>query len=202
VHDSTTEVSPKFRALLREDLATHHGKVFAPGFHALAVHRLGVWGRMRPRWPRRLVEVAYRALYTIVRTVYGVEVPRQAVIGRRLELPHPVGVIISPEAAVGDDCLVRQGVTIGRFTRGRTRRPPHAPRLGDRVEVGAGAVIVGGITVGDDVRIGPNAVVMTDLPPGSSAFAPPTRVLPPTRRSRTSSDEDRSPATPESSRAS
>jgi serine O-acetyltransferase len=211
VHDSTTAASPSLKAQLREDLATHRGKLSAPGLHALAVHRLGVWGRSRPRWRRRAVEVVYRALYALVRTVYGVELPRQAVVGRRLELPHPVGVIISPEAVIGDDCLVRQGVTIGRFTRGRARRPPHAPRLGDRVEVGAGAVVVGGITVGDDVRIGPNAVVMTDLPPGSSAFAPPTRVLPPTRRGAadagaagagTATGQGRAPTSSPSSRAS
>ena len=74
---------------------------------------------------------------------------------------------------IGDDCLIRQGVTIGAATKRH-----ESPVLGDRVEVGAGAVIAGAITIGDDVVIGPNAVVMSDVPSGSIVASAPARVFP------------------------
>lgn len=79
---------------------------------------------------------------------------------------------------MGDDCLIRQGVSIGRASNHGEGVRAKAPVLGNRVEVGANAVIVGGIRIGDDVVIGPNTVVMSNVPSGSIVTCPPARVIP------------------------
>jgi serine O-acetyltransferase len=173
---------PALVKLMREDWVTHGRSFSAPGFQALAIHRFGVWIRLQEPVTRHVLSLLHRALYVLVRTAYGVELPASATIGRRVYLPHPVGTIISGEARIGDDCWIRQGVTIGRFNRGRDRPPPYAPTIGAGVEVGAGAVLVGGITIGDGARIGPNAVVMADVPAGASAFAAPAKIIGPLLR--------------------
>lgn len=188
--DRQTMGLEQFLRLVREDWATHGRRYGAPGFHTLLVHRLGVWAAGQSTGRRGALLLLYRLAYAFIRAVYGVELPRQTKVGRRLLLPHPVGVVVSGEAEIGDDCWVRQCVTIGRFDRGRERPPPYAPRLGKGVEVGAGAILVGGITVGDGARIGPNAVVMTDVPEGGSAFAQPARIM----RPFDSTDDQRRPA--------
>jgi serine O-acetyltransferase len=117
--------------------------------------------------------VAYVAAQLVVRNVYSIELTSATRIGRRLRLAHEGGVVIHPNVVIGDDCLIRQNVTIGIATDDATA----APTLGNRVEVGAGAVIIGGITIGDDARIGPNAVVTSNVPPGAMAVAAPARVV-------------------------
>lgn len=153
----------------REDLVTNRGQLFGPGFQALAVYRFGIWSDRQKSVFGWIASKIYTLAYLFIRNVYGIELPQSAVIGRRLWLPHAVGVVISGEAQIGDDCMIRQNVTIGRFGFGRARETP-VPKLGNNVMVGPGAVIVGGVTVGDGARIGPNAVVMTDVPRGASAF--------------------------------
>jgi serine O-acetyltransferase len=106
--------------------------------------------------------------------VYGIELRRSTKVGRRLLIGHQGGIVIHPQAEIGDDCTIRQNVTIGATT---FQHVNDAPTLGSRVNIGAGAVILGRIHVGDDVRIGPNAVVTTDVPAGVAAFAPPARVM-------------------------
>ncbi|MEP6958274.1 MAG: serine acetyltransferase [Nitrospirota bacterium] len=91
-------------------------------------------------------------------------------IGRRVVFGHQNGIIIHPNAEIGDDCLIRQNVTIGvaRNAQGR-----EALKLGARVSVGCGAVIVGNVTIGDGAIIGPNTAVMTNVPAGSTVFTSP-----------------------------
>ena len=165
-----------FRALVREDRATNQG-FWAPGYQALATYRLGVWSRsIRSPFLRAPVRLAYSVSSLVVRNVYGIQLAPQTRIGRRLRISHQHGIVIHRSAVIGNDCLIRQGVTIG------AARGPGAPSLGDRVEVGAGAILVGKIRIGDDVTIGPNAVVTTNVParaivasPQSRIFAPPPR---------------------------
>lgn len=150
-----------------------------PGFQALAVHRFGSWVR-QSKGPAGLpLSWLYTVLYTYVRNCYGIELPWTATIGRRLVLPHGLGVVVSGQAVIGDDCMIRQNVTIGQFNRGRRRKPPYAPTIGDGVQIGPGAAILGGIRIGDGARIGPNAVVMSNVEAGASASANPARVMPP-----------------------
>lgn len=161
----------------REDLTANKKGLFGSGFHALALYRFGVWCQRQVGVFGWSVDKIYTVAFVFVRNFYGVELPRSAVIGRRLWLPHPAGVVISGQAQVGDDCMIRQHVTIGRFAYGRERTGGFAPKIGNGVMVGPGAVIVGGVTVGDGARIGPNAVIMTDVPAGASAVARPSGLL-------------------------
>ena len=174
-------------SLLREDYATNHmaplrWTVFVPGFQAMLAYRLGSWCNGLSPWILRApVRLVQNFLSYIVRNVYGIELYSTARIGRRFCIAHQHGIVIHKFAMIGDDCVVRQGVTIGGG--GIRNDATGAPRLGDRVKVGAGAVIAGSISIGDDVVIGPNAVAMSNVPAGSIVTAPPSRIMtPPPRR--------------------
>lgn len=174
-----TSLGELFR-LIQEDRSVNDRSWFRPGCQAMAVYRFGVW-RDGISW--RPVRMPFSFLYKIlsgfVRNFYGIELYSSARLGRRLRIAHQSSIVVHPQTVMGDDCLIRQGVSIGI-----TRPSPSqdgvavAPVLGDRVEVGAGAVIIGGITIGDDVLIGPNAVVMMDVPSGTIVTCPPPRIMP------------------------
>ena len=161
--------------LLREDYEVHDRNWSLPGLHALLVQRVGAWRLgLRDGLPRKSVSLAYRALQVVVRNVYGIEIYDRTCLGRRVRIGHQGGIVIDPDATVGDGCLIRNNVTIGLTNSGGTG----APQIGRNVELSPGAVLIGPITVGDDARIGPNAVVVTDVPAGSTAFATPARRMP------------------------
>ena len=119
------------------------------------------------------------------RVASGVDLHPQARIGRRFKLAHGFGVVVGDTAEVGDDCILLQGVTLG--VRHVDERAPLGvrvhPRLGNRVRVGAGAVLLGPITIGDDVQIGANSVVLDDVPAGATAVGAPARIIPARPRS-------------------
>lgn len=82
--------------------------------------------------------------------------------------------MIHGNCVIGEDCIIRQGVTLGnRYLE----HPFEAPKLGDRVNIGAGAKILGGVIIGDDVNIGANAVVLSDIPPGQTAVGIPAKII-------------------------
>ena len=173
---------------LREDWEAH-GRPFplaSPGYQCVALHRLGTWASHQPQPWRTVLLVVYRVASIVARNLYGIEIPLDAHVGRRFWVAHQSGIVIGHGVVVGDDCLIRQNVTIGAERPGARRSPPH---LGDRVEVGAGAVILGGVHIGDGARIGPNAVVMKDVPAGGTAFTAPARVLPPMSASPAPTDD-------------
>lgn len=99
------------------------------------------------------------------------DIEPRATLGRRLMLPHPNGVVIHEDAVIGDDCMIMQQVTIGMIGDGEV------PRIGNRVYVGAGAKIIGKLTVGDGARIGANAVVVKDVPANCTAVGVPAQVM-------------------------
>jgi serine O-acetyltransferase len=101
------------------------------------------------------------------------DIPLNAKIGGGLLLPHPTGIVIHPEAVIGANCLIFQGVTLG------TGPFPGLPRVGAGVDIGAGAKLLGGITIGDGAKIGANAVVLCDVPAGATAVGVPARNLEP-----------------------
>jgi serine O-acetyltransferase len=105
--------------------------------------------------------------------VCSAEIPPETQLGGGLWMPHPNGIVIHPQAVVGPNCLLMQQVTLG--TRGRS---DGLPRLGAWVDVGAGAKILGGVTIGDRARIGANAVVLDDVPAGALAVGVPARIVP------------------------
>jgi serine O-acetyltransferase len=171
---------------IHEDWATHDRQWTRHGFWVLVVYRFGRWRygiRSRP------VRVPFSFLYKVMKFVsemlLGVELPCEAVIGRRLVIEHVGGIVISGDAVFGDDCVIRNGVTVGLRNRGLAG----SPRIGNRVDIGAGAKLLGSIHIGDDCAIGANAVVLCDVPSGSIAVGIPARVLP--RRTMAATSKER-----------
>ena len=139
-----------------------------PGFHALLVHRFAHWlWRARLRWLARLTSHVGRFLT-------GIEIHPGASIGRRFFIDHGMGVVIGETAEVGDDCTLYHGVTLGGTSWNKGKRHP---TLGNGVVIGAGAKILGPITIGDGARIGSNAVVVKSVPPGATAIGIPAHIV-------------------------
>jgi serine O-acetyltransferase len=160
--------------LLREDWETHDRSLSLPGLHALALHRLVVWAQANPEPLGTLARLLYGVLNRLlVRNVYGLEISRTTVIGRRLRIGHHQGVILGNGVVLGDDCLLRQNVTLGLARDDDDVSA--SPRVGNRVQFGAGAVVVGSVTIGDGARIGPLAVVTRDVAPGATVRAAAVR---------------------------
>ena len=140
-----------------------------PGVHAVWVHRIA------PRWWRSPgLKLPARLLSQFARFATGVEIHPGARIGRRLFIDHGMGVVIGETAEIGDDVMLYHGVTLGGKS---TRREKRHPTLGDRVVVGAGATILGPVTIGDDSSIGAGAVVVKDAPSGAVLVGIPARDL-------------------------
>lgn len=160
--------------LLEEDFDSHRRDFTRPGFRALAVHRFGNWRMtVEPKLLRAPLSIGYRAAYRFVRDYYGIELPYSAKVGRRVVLEHQHGIVVHGNSVIGDDCVLRQGVTLGVRS---VDHPDDAPKLGNGVQVGAGAVILGNVTVGDGAAIGANAVVLKDVPAGALAVGVPAKV--------------------------
>ncbi|MCL2639386.1 MAG: serine O-acetyltransferase [Phycisphaerales bacterium] len=162
-------------AQIREDYRAHGSDWTRPGFRAVAVHRFGVWRMgIRSKWLRGPFSVLYRAMFRHVRNRYGIELPYSAVLGRRIVIEHQSGIVIHGSAVIGDDCIIRQDVTLGNRT---LDKPFEAPTLGAGVNVGAGAKILGAVHVGERAVIGANAVVLCDVPPDTLAVGVPARIV-------------------------
>ena len=163
--------APGLFALIKEDWTAHGRDWTRPGFRSMAVYRFGVWRmNVRPKILRAPFSIVYRWMYRRCRNHYGIEVPYSARIGRRVVIEHQSGIVIHGNSEIGDDCIIRQGCTLGNKS---LDRPLDAPKLGKRVNVGAGAKILGAVTVGDDAIIGANSVVLKDVPAGFIAVGIP-----------------------------
>lgn len=172
---------------MREDWETHDRRLSRAGLQALLVQRFGAWRLgLRSGPPRKSASLLYKTLNTLVQNVYGIALYDTTRLGRRIKIVYHGGIVIGQEAEVGDGCLIRQNVTIGVADWG----DKGSPRLGRNVELGAGAVLIGGITIGDGARIGPNAVVLSDVPPGGTAFASPARRMQRPRDDRARESDD------------
>jgi serine O-acetyltransferase len=160
---------------IHEDWKANFHDWTQPGFRAIAVHRFGTWvHQLRRGVVRALLVRVHRSMFRYVRNHYGIELPVTARIGKRVVIGHQSGIVIHPNAVIGDECLIRQNVTIGAAT---FERHLDAPTLGRGVLLGCGVVIVGGVTIGDRVTIGPNAVVMVDVPADTSVFVSSPRTF-------------------------
>ncbi|QKD83022.1 serine acetyltransferase [Thermoleptolyngbya sichuanensis A183] len=160
---------------IKEDWIAHGRDWTKPGFRAVAVHRFGVWRMsIKPKLLRAPFSILYRAMFRHVRNVYGIELPYTVQLGRRVIIEHQSAIVIHGQTVIGDDSVIRQGVTMGnRYLD----RPTEAPRLGKRVNVGAGAKILGAVTLGDDANVGANAVVLKDVPAGKTAVGIPAKII-------------------------
>ena len=165
----------KLFAQIKEDWIAHKRDWTRPGFRAIASYRFGVWRMtVNPKPLRAPFSMVYRAMYRKCRNHYGIELPFTAKLGRRVIIEHQHGIVIHGNCEIGDDCIIRQGVTLGNKT---LDRPYDAPKLGNRVNVGAGAKIVGAVVIGDDASIGANAVVTKNVPAGATAVGIPAKIL-------------------------
>lgn len=161
-------------SLLREDLRTHDGDILEQGFWAVAVHRFGNWRMsIRPKLVRLPFSVLHKIAYKMVEWTCGISLPYTVRLGRRVRIWHHSGIILSARS-IGDDVQIRQNTTMGVL---RTEHNFELPVIEDRVDIGVGAVILGGITVGHDSVIGANAVVIRDVPPESVAVGVPAKVI-------------------------
>lgn len=177
VHPEATSPSSIRRCLqlMREDFVAHRRDWFSPGFRALCVYRFGQWRMsVRPKALRTPLSLLYRVMYRRIRNRYGIELPYSATVGRRVVIEHQNCIVIHGDAVIGDDSIIRQGVTLGNR---RLDAPHDAPRLGNGVNVGAGAKILGAVTIGDGAVIGANAVVLSDVPAHAIAVGVPARVV-------------------------
>ncbi|MBI4638923.1 MAG: serine O-acetyltransferase [Candidatus Rokubacteria bacterium] len=138
-----------------------------PGVHALALHRLA-----HRLWQRRWLMLA-RFVSHVSRFLTGIEIHPAARLGPGLFIDHGMGVVIGETAEVGRNVTLLQGVTLGGTSLKREKRHP---TLGDNVVVGAGAKVIGAITIGANSRIGAGSVVVRDVPPNSVVVGVPGRV--------------------------
>lgn len=161
--------------LILEDWRAHGRDWTRPGFRALAVHRFGVWrANLSHRFVRLPLALVYRSLFRHCRNVYGIELPFSAHVGRGVVIEHQGGIVIHGDSVIGDRCIIRQGCTLG------LRRLDDlfaAPTLEAGVQLGAGAVLLGRITIGRGATIGANAVVLGDVPAGALAVGVPARLI-------------------------
>ncbi|MBI1391310.1 MAG: transferase [Alphaproteobacteria bacterium] len=167
-------VGLRYWALVGEDLRTHEGNLFAQGFWAIFNHRFGNWRMgLRSKLIRAPMTFVYLFWRKLVQILAGIDVPYTTKLGRRVKFEHFGGMILVARE-IGDDVIIRQNTTFGvrdvNDLKGR-------PIIGNRVDVGAGAVIIGGVSIGDGARIGANAVVINDVPAGALAVGVPARVI-------------------------
>ncbi|MEZ5613885.1 MAG: serine O-acetyltransferase [Rhodocyclaceae bacterium] len=139
-----------------------------PGLHALLFHRFNhrLWG-LGLKWLARLGS-------NVARWMTGIEIHPGATIGRRFFIDHGMGVVIGETAVIGDDCTLYHGVTLGGTSWNKGKRHPTLER---GVVIGAGAKVLGPITLGERAKVGSNAVVVRDVPPGTTAVGIPARIV-------------------------
>ena len=175
LNDLNNMILEKFREDLsvvfqRDPAARNYFEILTtyPGVHALILHRLAHF-----LWSIKLKLIA-RIFSHLARIFTGIEIHPGAQIGRRFFIDHGMGVVIGETAIIGDDCTLYHGVTLGGTTWKKGKRHP---TLKDNVVIGAGAKVLGPITLGNNSKVGSNAVVVTDIPNDSTAVGIPAKII-------------------------
>lgn len=163
-----------FWQLIAEDYRTHGCKLLQQGFLVLALHRLGNWRMgIRSRLLRLPFTLLYRFLYPFTEWLCGIKLSYTVIVGRRVRIEHFGGMVLGARS-IGNDVTLRQNTTLGIA---RKEEDQGKPIIEDRVDIGAGACLLGHITIGHDSVIGANAVVVRDVPPFSVVVGVPGRVI-------------------------
>ena len=147
-----------FKSIKQRDPAARNALeilLLYPGVHAL------IWYRISRFFYKIKFKFLARLIMNISRFRTGIEIHPAAKIGKNLFIDHGMGVVIGETAIIGDNCTIYQGVTLGGTSKERIKRHP---TLLDNVVVGAGAKVLGDITIGNNVKIGANSVVLKDIP--------------------------------------
>jgi len=160
---------------ITDDLRTYKRDWSNQGFWVMVVYRFGRWRYtiINP-WLRKPFSMLYKIFYKLVQILTGIELPCEVKVGKHFRIDHFGDIIISGFTEFGDYCVIRNGVTIGL----RREDDPIAPKIGNNVNIGAGAKVLGDITIGNNVSIGANAVVLTDIPDNSIAVGIPAKIIP------------------------
>jgi len=142
--------------------------IASPGLHAIVLHRINHW-----LWNKNLYLIA-RIGSHLTRFFTGIEIHPGAQIGKRFFIDHGMGVVIGETSEIGDDCSIYHGVTLGGTSWNKGKRHP---TLEDGVIIGAGATVLGPITLGAGSRVGSNAVVVKDIPAGATVVGVPGHIV-------------------------
>ena len=160
---------------IRRDLQTYDGDWAAQGFWVMLVYRFGRWRyTIKPIILRKIFSLIYKIVYKFIQIITGIEFPCEVEIGDRFIIDHFGGIVISGYAKFGHRCRIRNGVVVGL----KDVNNPVAPVIGDDVDIGAGAKVLGNIKIGNRVSIGANAVVLCDVPDDCIAVGVPASIKP------------------------
>jgi serine O-acetyltransferase len=168
--------SPGLLTLLAEDFRTHDRRLNEPGFWAVTVHRMGTRVASLPSpLLRRLLSVPQRVLSVAIDWTWGIQIPAEVTLGRRVRLSQSGGMLLAARS-IGNDVHIRHGTTFGAL-RGTEHGSQSLPVIEDRVDIGSGVSVLGPVVVGHDAVIGPNSVVLRDVAPGARVLGVPARAV-------------------------
>lgn len=142
------------------------------GFHAVMIHRMNNW-----IWETIGLRAIPRFLANVGRILTGIEIHPEAKIGANLFIDHGTGVVIGQTAIIRDNVTIYHGVTLGGVGRTDSKGKKRHPTINSGAMIGAGAQVLGDITIGENAKIGANSVVATDIPAGATAIGIPARVI-------------------------
>ncbi len=159
---------------IREDLRTYKGDWSCQGFWAMIIYRFGRWRyTIKASIFRKPFSLMYKIFFKLIQIITGIELPCEVEVGKNFRIDHFGGIVISGYAKFGNNCVLRNGVTVGL----KRIEDPVAPNIGNNVDIGTGAKILGDITIGDNVLIGANSVVLKDVPAESIAVGIPAKII-------------------------
>jgi serine O-acetyltransferase len=164
-------IKEDIKTVFREDPAarsTLEVVLCYPGLHAIWIHRASHW-----LWKKDL-KVPARYLSHFGRFLTGIEIHPAAKIGKRFFIDHGMGIVIGETSQIGDDVLLYQGVVLGGVSHEKNKRHP---TLGNKVVVGAGAILLGPINIGNGARVGAGSVVVSDAPENATVVGVPGRIV-------------------------
>ena len=158
---------------IRADFHSHGRNWGSQGFWVMVVYRFGRWRYgIRPALLRKPFSLVYKLHYKLIQVLTGIELPCEVTVGKNFVIDHFGGIVISGYTRFGDNCRIRTGVVVGLARVD----DPCAPNFGNNVDIGAGAKVLGRITIGDNVAIGANSVVTRSVPSNSIAVGVPAKV--------------------------